>query len=1057
MTDDLFELQLQEELRQMFEVDTQTYLQSYISKILQLNPQTWKADIQEIYRAIHTIKGGAVTVGADAILYVAIALEDLLSDLRYLEIAPSLEDGQMVQFLTEAGELLTSTLSITSTGEAAKQEVLPTISRIEELRSIIQKDYIPEWNDNKVLHQEFAQQGFDLVILELEMGLEGLQEGQPLNPDLINIAEQTLAQLREIGKSIQMDSGWGQLLQECKTLLVNEDSQVWLQEWPQYFKKLKSCAMNSGKIPPLTGSETTDSIPVESIDLISVSDIEETLIEEYELEDLNLNSLVNFEDLSSALNYLQADQETLFHETISIENVPLLETESILNLEEINQIADNLEESLINLEGLDQLTLENTLNNLNLDAIVEAVNLIEEQDLVSVDPTENGLDFNFDEIKNLVINLETSDLNQDPLPENITLSAPVSPQPQATQAKTTEEESHIQIPVSLGRANQISQHLVEVLLSARMASGLYNNLASQLIKLFAIASESVNYITRLRQIQDDYAVQSDLNNPIKSNGVAVERYRQGYTTINRLLEISLRLSELGAEASKITHSTHESFQSLERNILNLEQSIETSRVIPFKTVAFRARAIVRDLTNRYGKPAQVVVKGEEIELDAGISAKLEPALLHLIRNAYDHGLEDPQERLKKGKLEKGTITISLERRGNQYLLTIADDGGGIDAAKVVKKAKEAHLPLTNAETSSGLLAVLCQPGFSSKDEVSEISGRGVGMDVVSTQVNSLNGKMSLDTVLGKGTSFKIQFPTPRLLVPCVLLHRNDPTGMSQSRVRSFAIPIENVLTSTLWSNLLLKKTDESAVHSWTVTEENANVPALDLLEYWLGRSSQYPISETAIGVCVGGSNPDERLWLLADELGEQIELLNLPLPDPLVAPVGLLGMSLQIDGSLIPVIDGATLAESLLTLNTTGSIPETVGGKKVEEVTRLTSQMILVVDDAALMRRRIEASLTAYGHSVQTCADGLEAWNWLQYNPTPALLITDLEMPNMDGFTLIGRLRSEGATMPILVISSRLSEEWNREAQRLGADGFLTKGFSTNELINKVNTLTSQV
>jgi CheY-like chemotaxis protein len=138
----------------------------------------------------------------------------------------------------------------------------------------------------------------------------------------------------------------------------------------------------------------------------------------------------------------------------------------------------------------------------------------------------------------------------------------------------------------------------------------------------------------------------------------------------------------------------------------------------------------------------------------------------------------------------------------------------------------------------------------------------------------------------------------------------------------------------------------------------------------------------------------------------------------------------------------------------TGSVTSTVLTTSTVPTQPKVSR-ILVVDDAALMRRRIESSLTSYGYLIDTCGDGLEAWNWLQRNPHPSLIITDIEMPNMDGFTLIERCRQANITVPTLVISSRLAEEWGQEARRLGATDFLTKGFSTTELVNKVNTCLS--
>ena len=192
---------------------------------------------------------------------------------------------------------------------------------------------------------------------------------------------------------------------------------------------------------------------------------------------------------------------------------------------------------------------------------------------------------------------------------------------------------------------------------------------------------------------------------------------------------------------------------------------------------------------------------------------------------------------------------------------------------------------------------------------------------------------------------------------------------------------------------------------------------------------------------------------MADDLLGQFDLLFDPLPAPLRSPEGIMGVSLQPDGTLVPVIDGAAIVEWLYRAPQESSSDLSDTADPTVQDTLAYSPTILIVDDAALMRRRLEVSLTAYGHLTHTCADGLEAWKWLKVNPNPALIITDIEMPNMDGFTLIDRCRQENIQVPILVVSSRLSEEWFDEAKRLGANDYLTKGFSTLELVNKVNQL----
>ncbi|MBR8829316.1 MAG: response regulator [Gomphosphaeria aponina SAG 52.96 = DSM 107014] len=939
-----FEAQLQQELRQMFDLDSQKYLERYLNLAQQLNNQSWTGDIQELYRSIHTIKGGAVTVGSDAILYVAIALEDLLSDLRYLNPAPPLQDGKLSQMLLEAGELLASSVQVQAVGEEAKKIVKPTVEAIVNLREKIHQLYLPEWSEQKQLYEEFATQGFDLVVLDLEMALEKMSA--TVTSENLAIGKNTLAQLREIGRDLGFATEWTEKINRCEEILKQQESEYWVATWPIYLQELKECARNGGKILPKVSATENPGIN---------------------------NNGENWDNLTE------------------------IDSETLLDLEEL--FTEKEEE------------------------------LVEE---------------NADEIEPRII---------------------------VQHQVGTETEGDIQIPVPLRRLDQTATHLVESLLAARASQGLYTSLQSMLTRLFTLAQENGQYITSLRQIQDDYALLNNLNNAGEnsSDGLNLERYRQGYTSINRLLENSLRLSELGEEAAKVAIATRSSLQSLERNILSLQQTVEENRLVPFKNLGFRARAIIRDLQTRYGHPASLIVKGEQIELDAGTSCLLEPALLHLLRNAYDHGLELPHERKLLGKPEEGQITLSLRRRGSNLLFEIKDDGRGINAQKIAQIAKTKGLPLTKTDNLAELLEVICQPGFSSQSQVSNVSGRGVGMDVVVNQVRKLGGKLTLETTPGSGTTFQLQLRVPHLLVPCVLLKAGIGAGFSPGRSEfspqnlhltkpalTFAIPVQDIVTTTLFGSLNTQKAKAGHLYSQVVQEGTRWIPALDLLEYWEGESLSRQFSELAVCVYVhfqgGGA------WLLADELLGQTDLLIEPLPSPLVTPAGLMGVSLQVDGTLIPVLEATSIVEFCSqTADNTPEISEnTLTEQKViqtDDLRERLNQSILVVDDAALMRRRIEASLAAYGYIIYTCADGQEAWNWLQTNPTPALVITDIEMPRLDGFTLIDRCRQSGINIPMLVISSRLSEEWGKEARRVGATDYLTKGFSTPELINKVKTL----
>ena len=865
---DAADIELQEELRRLFEVDVEKDLQEYLSLVQDLQTDTWEKQIQTLYRAIHTIKGGAATVGADNISDVAIALEDLLSDLRYLESAPNLQDGHLQQVLLEGGELLASTISLEQ-GTDSKAVVSSKVLRLDELRTIVQQTYLPQWNQAAQLQCEFADQGFDLVVLDLEMALSKLSSDHPIPTDTITLAQSLLDELKQIGEELKLDVGWGMLLSEIQTLIENPQPQSWQKQWPLLLQALKSCAKNGGAVTP----------------------IPENLENEIALESLSSEASLELSSSISTISDVMGSTETLVEEASLSEALP--------DLDEMGELFD----VIADFDSPDE-------------AAATSPPLIEDiPDLATVaTPTSSA-----------------------------SISPPKSAKP------TTPTTENIPIPVPLDRLNRSAEQLVDTILAARATQGIQQALYPQILQLVALAQQNIKYITDLRQLQDDYALQDNADNPV--TGPTLERYRKGYSLINRLLENSLRLSELGAETEQTSRIASDRLQSLDRQVLRLRDTIEDSRLLSFQNLGFRARAIIRDLTTRFEKPAQLIINGESLELDVGTVKALEPALLHLIRNAFGHGLESSEERLDLGKPEQGTITLTLQRRGSTFVLILSDDGRGIDKAAMQAKSQSLGLPLDKIDDDNDLLAVICQPGFSSQSEVDFLSGRGVGMDVVAEQINLLGGSLSLETQPGVGTTFTLKFPVPHLLVSCLLLQAGD---------RQFAIPTEQIASTNLVKQLNISPVDNNRFsYDWEVIEGDKKIPALSMLRYWRSTSKVSDFTDTAIGININLETGQSGIFLLADRLLGEVDLLIQPIPYPMIPPVGLMGVSLQPDGSLIPVLEAVAIMEhvQLTPQKPTSAIPAPVVGDHSiqspaqERVTERAIPRILIIDDAALMRR----------------------------------------------------------------------------------------------------------
>jgi len=1102
------------ELRSLFDMDTQKYLQVYFSTVEQLSPATWKKDIQQIYRAIHTIKGGAATVGANPILQVAKVLEDWLSDLRSLEEPPTIDDT-FRDSLLECGELLIATLSMGN-----REHPTASIEQIVRLHQNFKQAYGDELSEEVLMQREFAEQGFDLMALDLEMTIEELTPDSPIDGEKLEANQQVLQQLKAIGAELKLQGDWDRLIDEGMAILATGKATTWIEQIPPLLKSLKEAAKHGGKLPQAKPKPIVPPVSVVTEvdpELKAIFDVD---TQKYLQEYFSIVESISATTWKGDIQKLYRAIHTIKGGAATVGANPILQVAKVLedwlsdlrNLDEAPPIDDQLRPGLLEAGELLIGTLQMDYGTSAMAAVERVFDLhqtfkesfkeeLDETVLLHREFADQGFDL-------VVLDLEM-------LLEQLTPTTTITPEMQATgtQCLTQLEEigkeiglgegwqkllaegnalianakasvwqeqwgpylkslkecarrsgklpeappppietkapepavADIQIPVPLERLDRSAQYLVETLMATRATQGFYQVVQKNLVPLVSLAQDSAQYISRLREVQDDFAV-LDHDNARGDSGVKLERYRQGYTAINRLLEITLRLIELGSETGEAARRTSESLLRLEQSLRGLQGTVEESRLVPFESLAFRARGILRDLTTRMNKPARLYVEGEKLELDAGTLRNLEPVLLHLIRNSFDHGLEPPEEREKVGKPRQGRIDLSLTRRGNVFVLELKDDGRGINPEKIRSIAESKGLPLVDTSTNEKLLAVICQPGFTSAKTVSDISGRGVGMDVVASQVTAMGGQLSLKTKVGVGTTFTIQIPVPNLFVRCMLLQTGD---------RLFAVPTAEVFTTMLIDDLLWQRVEDRP-YSYEITEDRGQVPALDLFQYWQGERNPRTILPTAIAVRAKRAENTDGIWFIADSLAGQSELLVNALPAPMVAPIGLLGVSLMPDGKLIPVIDANGLMDALLGKGEEELVPQISAHTGDTETIEEEGMQIVVVDDAALMRRRIESSLTPQGYKVVTCNDGLEAWEWLQSHRQPALLITDIEMPNMDGFTLIDHCRQAGMTMPILVVSSRLAEEWSRETRRLGATDFLTKGFGTPELLAKVAALIEQ-
>jgi chemotaxis protein histidine kinase CheA/ActR/RegA family two-component response regulator len=448
-------------------------------------------------------------------------------------------------------------------------------------------------------------------------------------------------------------------------------------------------------------------------------------------------------------------------------------------------------------------------------------------------------------------------------------------------------------------------------------------------------------------------------------------------------------------------------------VSGLEDTVRELRLVPVGSVLERYPRIIRDLGRDLGKPVRAVLEGESAVMDREVLEALDQALVHLVRNAVDHGIEDTAARIAAGKPEQGTIRIVAKVSASRLELTISDDGGGIDAAAVRRVAVERGLVDPRVEaTDDRVLQWIMMPGFTTREKATHVSGRGVGLDAVHATVQSLGGTLHITSYRGRGTAFHLSVPINTAITSVLMFHVGEaryalPTGS-----------IEDVVDVSLHAV-------EDSLSGPVILYRGENLPVISLADV-VGRTSRWNQRRRFIIVRTG-------LGLIAcADSGEHEHR------EAVMRPVGNLLSSQTIATSAILLEDG----EVALVLN-----PARLGSKQRDVRTQqTTTTTVLVVDDSPIVRDLVSEALRSHGMLVIEAGDGVEALEKLEAHPEIALVVSDVEMPRMTGLELIRAIRArDGKRLPAVMVSTRGSDEDKRLAASIGADAYLVKSDLTHD------------
>jgi chemosensory pili system protein ChpA (sensor histidine kinase/response regulator) len=529
-----------------------------------------------------------------------------------------------------------------------------------------------------------------------------------------------------------------------------------------------------------------------------------------------------------------------------------------------------------------------------------------------------------------------------------------------------------------------------------------------------------------------------------------------FDRFTRFQELTRMMAESVNDVATVQRSLQRSLEVTEDELVaqarmtrDLQDDLLRTRMVEFEGLSDRLYRVVRQAAKETGKSVRLDIVGGSIEVDRGVLDRMTASFEHLLRNCVSHGIEMPEARKAAGKDASGSIIVALSQEANEVGVEFRDDGAGLNLPRIRAKGEALGLIERDAQpTDADLANLIFAPGFSTADEITELSGRGVGMDVVRSEVNAMGGRVETATAAGQGTSFKLILPLTTAVTQVVMLR----CGETQ-----VAVP------STLVEVVRRASKDEIAAAYVSSSYPVADRP---LQFFWLGallQISARPAESTArTRAIVVIRSAQQRVALHVDEVLGNQEVVVKHLGPQLSRLPGLAGITLLASGEVALIYNPVALATlygeaaraatqaAMQSPDTRAALPST-GAAAVPE-----APLVMVVDDSLTVRRVTQRLLLREGYRVVLAKDGLDALERLAEG-VPAIVLSDIEMPRMDGFDLVRNMRADARLrdLPVIMITSRIAQKHREYAAQLGVDHYLGKPYSEEDLLALIARYTS--
>ena len=1070
----------EEDLDEIFKQESENYMTTIDEAIdkLNINPDE-TANYEKIEKSLHSLKSSARLMGYNDVADVASPLEELFETLH--ETQQKLRDEDL-KILND----VVSHLSAGIHGESVDSALL-----IEKLKSV---------EVTKPIDQPAGQKS---GLREEQLFASSSDEDE----DLLEIFKD------ESGEYITI------VEKATESLSNNPQDKKALVDLEQAMHSLKTAAMMLGfsEIGQVADGVEKVAVETQKGEISNTTKMNNSISSAIELiKDLTAGHKKSNQDLAAIISnldidYLKKDEDEQTKEIKEVsegKKSSKLDEQTDIFIKEGWELIERINRDLVNLEKdpkdqsvIDNLnrsihTLKGSAQILNFQRIGKLAHKIEDLFAKSKESeeglTENHMDLTFkavDAIQDLLNSIKNgeeehgaeADLIIEQIDEELAKTGSEALPEDGTYKTVVPQTTPKIIPVEkMQEAYKDSDQVIKI------TSETLDNLVNMAAELIINKTQLSSYVDKLRSIvetlDDDKkrlrktnrTIASFLEKTVGDNAEPDVKKQIDKQILDDIVSVSDEFKDVMNTFDTVSGSFRTITQEFEENIgqistltKSLHDDILQVRMIPTEMLFNRFPRAVRDLAKKLKKKVNLVVEGEKTEMDRALIESLTDPVMHLVRNAVDHGIEIPPERKKIGKSEDGIILLKAKRSKNQILIEVQDDGAGIDP-KVVKgvilKKKLVSEEELEAMSTTEIMDFVFHPGFSTRDEASDVSGRGVGLDVVADQLKKLKGDIRINSTPGKGTIFSIRVPLSLAIAQAMLVKVGPET---------LAVPITSVEETIQFKDPELVEQDEKAF----ITVRDKLIPVAylsSLLNYRTGEKSAGLKSNTAIIVQEAGV----RYALIVDDVLRREEIVIKSLGEHLAHVPYISGGTIYGDGSVGLILDIPSITQKIEAdvygqdkdfsdIERAREIVSSESGKKPTEekvvdkepkrkvVMSVKKRKIkgrppkaLIVDDSISVLKFVSSVLEKNKYATVLTEDGPEALEQLRKEKFD-IIITDLEMPKMHGFDLIQEIRSykKYQRIPIVILTGRAGKKHKDRSSELGANAYITKPFKENDLL----------